>query len=156
MRLNHRLVLVIILFLVSLLYFVPSVTAVTEGFMGYAPLDYTSIGPYSGFYLKNTEAEYWKHPPAINPLLTGKIYTPQGTPMDLSPTAMNPDPDTSGTSLDGTKNTENSMFMFARNQCKPECCPATFSCDGGCVCTTPQQRAFINQRGNNRTTEDGF
>ena len=45
------------------------------------------------------------------------------------------------------------MFMFAYNQCRPECCPSTYSCDKGCVCTTEQQRKFIGvTRGNNKTT----
>ncbi len=48
------------------------------------------------------------------------------------------------------------LFMFKNNQCKPECCGASFSCSGGCVCTTPEQRNFINSRGGNRTVEDGF
>jgi len=49
------------------------------------------------------------------------------------------------------------LFMFKNNQCKPECCGASFSCDGGCVCTTPEQRDLINQRGGNRTQpDDGF
>ena len=49
-----------------------------------------------------------------------------------------------------------SLFMFKNNQCKPECCGASFSCGGGCVCTTPQQRDYINSRGGNRTApEDG-
>ena len=43
------------------------------------------------------------------------------------------------------------MFMFKNNQCKPSCCGASFSCSGGCVCTTPEQRDFINSRGGNRT-----
>lgn len=43
------------------------------------------------------------------------------------------------------------LFMFKNNQCKPECCGASFSCGGGCVCTTPQQRQFIAGRGGNRT-----
>jgi len=43
------------------------------------------------------------------------------------------------------------LFMFKNNQCKPECCGASYSCDGGCVCTTPDQREFINTRGGNRT-----
>jgi hypothetical protein len=47
-----------------------------------------------------------------------------------------------------------SLFMFKNNQCKPECCGASFSCDGGCVCTTPEQRNFINTRGGNRTVEE--
>lgn len=49
-----------------------------------------------------------------------------------------------------------SLFMFKNNQCKPECCGASFACDGGCVCSTPDQRKMINQRGGNRTVEDGF
>jgi hypothetical protein len=46
------------------------------------------------------------------------------------------------------------LFYFKNNQCKPECCGATLSCDGGCVCTTPSQRDFINRRGNNRLSGD--
>jgi hypothetical protein len=49
-----------------------------------------------------------------------------------------------------------SLFLFKNNQCKPECCGASFACDGGCVCSTPEQRKMINQRGGNRTVEDGF
>ena len=46
------------------------------------------------------------------------------------------------------------LFIFKNNQCKPECCGASFSCGGGCVCTTPEQRDFINSRGGNRTSPD--
>jgi hypothetical protein len=46
------------------------------------------------------------------------------------------------------------LFIFANNQCKPECCGATLSCDGGCVCSTPQQRAYLNARGGNRLHGD--
>jgi len=50
-----------------------------------------------------------------------------------------------------------SMLPFEENQCKPECCPSTMSCDGGgCVCTTPEDRDLINTRGGNRRHEDGF
>lgn len=48
-----------------------------------------------------------------------------------------------------------SLFIFKNNQCKPECCGASFSCGGGCVCTTPQQREFIAGRGGNRTSPAG-
>jgi hypothetical protein len=44
-----------------------------------------------------------------------------------------------------------SLFMFKNNQCKPECCGSSFSCGGGCVCTTPNQRQYIASRGGNRT-----
>jgi len=48
-----------------------------------------------------------------------------------------------------------SLFIFKNNQAKPECCSASYSSDTGCVCTTPQQRNYINMRGGNRTVEDG-
>lgn len=48
-----------------------------------------------------------------------------------------------------------SLFIFKNNQCKPECCGASFSCGGGCVCTTPQQRQYIAGRGMNRTEPAG-
>ena len=44
------------------------------------------------------------------------------------------------------------LFMFTNNQCKPECCGASFSCGSGCVCTTANQRDMLASRGGNRTT----
>lgn len=49
---------------------------------------------------------------------------------------------------------DDSLFMFKNNQCKPECCPSSYACDGGCVCTTPDQRQVIATRGGNRTTPE--
>lgn len=49
-----------------------------------------------------------------------------------------------------------SMFLFNDTKISPECCKSsTYSSSSGCVCTTPEQRNFINQRGGNRTVEDG-
>ena len=48
-----------------------------------------------------------------------------------------------------------SLFIFKNNQSKPECCSSSYASDTGCVCTTPQQRNYINMRGGNRTVEDG-
>ena len=48
------------------------------------------------------------------------------------------------------------LLPFSNNTVSPECCGATLSCDGGCICTTPVQRDFINTRGGNRKHEDGF
>ena len=46
---------------------------------------------------------------------------------------------------------KDSMFVFSRNISDPSCCPATYSTDRGCVCTTEQQRKLIGQtRGNNK------
>lgn len=50
-----------------------------------------------------------------------------------------------------------SMLLFENNKSSPECCKASsYSSNGGCVCTTPEQLQFLNQRGGNRTVEDGF
>jgi hypothetical protein len=49
-----------------------------------------------------------------------------------------------------------SLFVFKNNAVKPECCSSSYSSDTGCVCTTPQQRNYINMRGGNRTVEDGI
>jgi hypothetical protein len=48
---------------------------------------------------------------------------------------------------------ENHLLPFTNNECKPECCGATLSCDGGCICTTPEQRTMINTRGGNRKNQ---
>lgn len=48
------------------------------------------------------------------------------------------------------------LFLYANNRASPDCCPSTLSSDGGCVCTTPQQRDFINTRGGNRTRGGDF
>jgi len=48
-----------------------------------------------------------------------------------------------------------SLFIFKNNQAKPECCSASYASDMGCVCTTPEQRKYINTRGGNRTVDDG-
>jgi hypothetical protein len=48
-----------------------------------------------------------------------------------------------------------SLFIFKNNDVKPECCSSSYSSDTGCVCTTPEQRNYINMRGGNRTVEDG-
>ncbi len=88
---------------------------------------YQVMGAFDGIRLKTGNSSSWRYT-APNEPLTGPEFKPG----------------------------DDSLFMFKNNQCKPECCGASFSCDGGCVCTTPQQRDFINQRGGNRTQpEDG-
>ena len=38
------------------------------------------------------------------------------------------------------------LFMFGKNKCSPNCCPSTYACSGGCVCTTEEQRNRIHGR----------
>uniref|UniRef100_A0A6C0M0U4 Uncharacterized protein n=1 Tax=viral metagenome TaxID=1070528 RepID=A0A6C0M0U4_9ZZZZ len=61
-----------------------------------------------------------------------------------------------GPSVDGTSKTPNNMFMFAYNQCNPKCCPSTYSCDGGCICTTKDQSKFLSSRGSNNNGESEY
>ena len=49
--------------------------------------------------------------------------------------------------IDGVKGSAEKMFMLANNVASPLCCPSTFSTSTGCVCTTENQRKFINRRG---------
>jgi hypothetical protein len=111
-----------------------------------APLNY-GMGPYSNKYLQNKKKPYWRHPPSNLELKT-QPYSPKGTPLPIKRNVSGPT--SYGPTVDGTPNTPKDMFMFAHNQCKPGCCPSTYSCDHGCVCTTEQQRKFINSRGENR------
>lgn len=43
------------------------------------------------------------------------------------------------------------LFMLTYNQCKPECCPSTYTCSNGCVCLTDNQRDFLTKRGHNKS-----
>lgn len=52
--------------------------------------------------------------------------------------------DPNAQSVDGTANGPKSMFMFAYNSCSPSCCDeSSYSCNGGCVCLTPEQKMFL-------------
>ncbi len=104
----------------------------TEGFQSYSLAEgggakdkYEPIGPFDGVKLSTGNSSSWRYTAPNEPLL-GPEFTPGA----------------------------DSLFIFKNNQCKPECCGASFACDGGCVCTTPQQRDYINQRGGNRTLPD--
>lgn len=50
--------------------------------------------------------------------------------------------DVTAPSVDGTEGGPRSKFIFAYNQCKPECCSTSggYSCNGGCPCLTKEQR----------------
>ena len=51
---------------------------------------------------------------------------------------------------------KDNMFLFKDNMCSLSCCPSTYSCDSGCICTTEQQKKIGRQRfGNNpKPSED--
>ena len=44
------------------------------------------------------------------------------------------------------------LDVFAKNPSRPGCCSAsTYSTSTGCVCVTPEQMKYLNERGGNRT-----
>jgi hypothetical protein len=84
--------------------------------------NYQSIGTYDNVVYKPANGlSNWRGPAPNEPLL--------GPDVELGP---------------------DSLFMFKNNQCKPECCPSSYTCSSGCVCTTAKQRDFIASRGGNR------
>jgi hypothetical protein len=46
---------------------------------------------------------------------------------------------------------EEEMLFFDTNKFTPECCPSPYSNANGCVCASPEQMKYLNQRGGNRT-----
>jgi hypothetical protein len=46
---------------------------------------------------------------------------------------------------------ESELIMFDNNKFDPDCCPSVYSNSSGCVCATPEQMKYLNQRGGNRT-----
>lgn len=102
-----------------------------EGFMDYLTSGFgtASIGAYDGINmaagLENSINQGFKKTTPNEPLA--------GPPVEVGP---------------------DNLFYFKNNQCKPECCPATLACDGGCVCSDASQRNFINSRGGNRQHGD--
>jgi len=46
---------------------------------------------------------------------------------------------------------ENELFIWRENKSDPNCCPATYSTSMGCICSSPEQMNYLNERGGNRT-----
>jgi len=110
-------------------------------------LDY-KISNNDGLKLTNCPKHKWRHSPSNKELIINS-FTPQGHSISLKENSHITNIPNSGPSVDSSGNSK-SMFTFAYNQCKPECCPSTYSCDGGCICTTDSQREFLAKRGLNK------
>jgi hypothetical protein len=46
---------------------------------------------------------------------------------------------------------EDEMLIFDTNKFSPDCCPSNYSTAEGCVCASPEQMKYLNERGGNRT-----
>ena len=119
--------LILIVANVLMAYYIPyGIRGRSEGFvsshLSNAAAPDASMGPYDGVKLSTGNESAWRYT-APNEPLNGPEFVPG----------------------------DDSLFIFKNNQCKPECCGSSFSCGGGCVCTTPQQRQYIAGRGGNRS-----
>lgn len=126
----------------------PPVASAT--FDGPAPLTYT-MGDYDGIALKTMCKDGWKKTPCSAPLgEPSRNDTVHGHSIPLKhdyENTVNNFPN--APSIDGTKDQPQSDFMFAYNKSSPLCCPSTYSTSTGCVCSTPEQRDWLQSRGNN-------
>ena len=46
---------------------------------------------------------------------------------------------------------EGELLIFKTNKFSPECCPSSYSNGDGCLCASPEQMKYLNERGGNRT-----
>jgi hypothetical protein len=160
MALDIKTQIIVVLAVVVLVYLLSSIFQITpvSGECGLMCIAGTGVKePFLGSSPANFEGERLKTEKKMYPLNDKLVYTPQGTPNNLRPTdtvpAVYP---ASDLSVDGTKKSPTSLFMFANNQCRPDCCPSTYSCGGGCVCVTQEQMNYISNRGNNNTGVQSF
>jgi hypothetical protein len=93
--------------------------------------------PESFLDIKNDTYKLWPADKVIN--IQGNGIPDQETmptKMDMS--------DPSLQSVDGTPDGPKSLFMFAYNKCDAKCCDKSpYSCEGGCVCITPEQEKLV-------------
>ena len=111
----------------------------------YAAKAYPSVGPSSN-------VEKFRSNQGANLLSPENIVVLQGSQVpDSMPATINWDTHASLPTVDGTNNAPRSLFMFAYNQCSPSCCNkgSPYSCSGGCVCMTDNQKNMIGTRGSN-------
>ena len=104
------------------------------------------MGPYDGLVLTldNPVSKYVKQ---NNVSLASKdelcVYQGSELPLKCNKTLHSG----MGPSITGVEGDDQNLFMLYRNKSSPECCPSTFSTSTGCVCTTEEQRNYINSRG---------
>jgi hypothetical protein len=118
---------------------IPNETFVSSA--SFAPLDY-GMGYLGNLVLEDQRKNY--------PLDIKNQFVPSGHTMPLLREVQLAEPNstaTSGPTVDGTPNTPHSMFMFRYNKCSPDCCPGMYSCSGGCVCMSQNQRDFLASHG---------
>ena len=112
----------------------------------YAELDRKRTGNYPGIF----KSKCYKNPKKkVRFDLAKNVlhHSPVGSPHQLTEDLTSYNFPT----VDGQKGSPRHMFVFAKNQASPECCPSTYTTDRGCICTTEQQEKLLQSRGRNKT-----
>ena len=104
-----------------LIYTLYRFVAVKEGFELGSSLDY-SIGDGVDSSWENKAKKHYNIMNSLEDNVGGKVPLPEGE-----------------------------LLIFAENKFDPKCCPSVYSNSSGCVCATPEQMSYLNQRGGNRT-----
>lgn len=111
---------------------------------------YIYIGSAYTNILQKNEENFKDQVNELIPLNKLMIIQGNGVPDVSDGTIIFDQNDPSASTVDGTTETPNSLFTFAYNKCDVKCCgDSPYSCNGGCVCITPQQKRFLSNRGTN-------
>lgn len=112
------------------------------------------IGPYDGLCLR-TENKKFKNLSENKLVSDDKLMTYLGVQGPIQ-NRISDNSVLTGPTVDGDDDSSQRLFMFANNESSLSCCPSTFSTDKGCVCVTPKQQKFINNRGFNKSGDSQF
>ena len=106
---------------------------------------------YPGNQLDIIQVESFDEPNKLIPADKLLVVQGLGVPDSEFKPAQPDTTDISAPSVDGTEQGPKSKFLFAFNQCKPECCSQSvgYTCAGGCPCLTKEQMKFATSRGFN-------
>lgn len=108
-----------------------------------------NMSVFDGVCLQTGNTEHWMKSPAQTSLVENdSLFTYLTSQGPLKP-VFSDNSQLIGPPIDGQEGSPGKMFMFANNRSSPNCCPSTFSTSTGCVCTTKEQRDFVNNRGHN-------
>lgn len=108
-----------------------------------------NMSVFDGVCLQTGNTEHWMKSPAQTSLVDNdSLFTYLTSQGPLKP-VFSDNSQLIGPPIDGQEGSPGKMFMFANNRSSPNCCPSTFSTSTGCVCTTKEQRDFVNNRGHN-------
>lgn len=108
-----------------------------------------NMSVFDGVCLQTGNTEHWMKSPAQTSLVDNdSLFTYLTSQGPLKP-VFSDNSQLIGPPIDGQDGSPGKMFMFANNRSSPNCCPSTFSTSTGCVCTTKEQRDFVNNRGHN-------